>query len=266
MNSVIIYTYFSSPSSDYNLNFFVKKEISYKDNIDYIIVINGYEYDKTINFPNLPNLTILKRENKGYDFGGHNYALNYIEKKSKKYNYYFFMNSGVIGPIIPHYFTESHWTNIFIKKINERVKLVGTTIVCLPHDDAGGYGPKVEGFFFMVDDIGLNLLRKEKKIFCDHNDKTSAILNGEYRLSKCILKNGFSIDCMLSKYQNIDWRNSHNYKLNNNLHPSRNNSFYGYSINPYDVIFHKWYWYNKDTVNFDIIKQYVDEFNSKVGV
>ena len=49
------------------------------------------------------------------------------------------------------------------------------------------------------------------------------------------------------------------YKLNNNLHPSRKNSFYGYSINPYDVIFHKWYWHNADTVNFDIIKQYVDD-------
>ena len=45
------------------------------------------------------------------------------------------------------------------RKINELVKLVGTTIVCLPHTDAGGYGPKVEGFFFMVDNIGLNLLK-----------------------------------------------------------------------------------------------------------
>jgi hypothetical protein len=259
MNSVIIYTYFSSPSSDYNLNFFVKKELSRKDNIDYIIVINGYVYNKIIQFPNLPNLTILKRENVGYDFGGHNCALEYIEKKSKKYDYYFFMNSGVIGPIIPHYFTETHWTNIFIKKINERVKLVGTTIVCLPHTDAGGYGPKVEGFFFMVDNIGLNLLKIQQNIFCNHNDKYSAIVNGEYGLSNCILKNGFSIDCMLPKYQNIDWSNSDNYKLNNNLHPSRKNSFYGYSINPYDVIFHKWYWHNADTVNFDIIKQYVDD-------
>ena len=33
MKSVIIYTYFSSQSSDYNLDFFVKKELSYKDNI-----------------------------------------------------------------------------------------------------------------------------------------------------------------------------------------------------------------------------------------
>ena len=266
MSSVIIYTYFSSHSADYNLNYFVKKELSYKDNIDHIIVINGYNYDKTIQFPNLSNLTIIKRENVGYDFGGHNHALEYIENKSKHYDYYFFMNSGVIGPIIPHYFTETHWTNVFIKKINECIKLVGTTIVCLPHNDAGGYGPKVEGFFFMVDNIGLNLLKKQQNIFCNHNDKYSAIINGEYGLSNCILQNGFSIDCMLPKYQNIDWKNNDNYKLNNNIHPSRKNSFYGYSINPYDVIFHKWHWHNADNVNYEIIKQYVDDFNSTIGI
>ena len=266
MTSVIVYTYFSSPSSDYNLNFFVKKELSYKDNIDYIIVINGYNYDKTIQFPNLPNLTILKRENVGYDFGGHNHALEYIEKINKTYDYYFFMNSGVIGPIIPHYFTETNWTKVFIKKINERVKLVGTTIVCLPDYDAGGYGPKVEGFFFMVDNIGLNLLKKQKNIFCNHDSKYSAVVNGEYGLSNCILKSGFLIDCMLPKYQNVDWSNNDNYKLNNNIHPSRKNSFYGYSINPYDVIFHKWHWHNCDNVNFEIIKQYVDDFNTKIGI
>ena len=95
MNSVIIYTYFSSHSSDYNLNFFVKKELSYKDNIDYIIVINGYEYNKNIQFPNLPNLTILKRENIGYDFGGHNYALEYIERNSKKSNVMFDIGANI---------------------------------------------------------------------------------------------------------------------------------------------------------------------------
>ena len=266
MNSVIIYTYCSSPSSDYNLDFFVKKELSYKNNIDYIFVINGYVYNENIKFPNLDNLTILKRENIGYDFGGHNYALEYIESISKKYDYYFFMNSGVIGPIIPHYFTETHWTNIFIKKINKCVKLVGTTIFCLPHTDDGGYGPKVEGFFFMVDNIGLELLKNQQTIFCNHKDKYSVIIKGEYGLSNCILKNGYSIDCMLPKYQNIDWTNNINYNLNNNRPASRKNGFYGYSINPYDVIFHKWYWHNQDSVNFEIIKQYVDDFNTKIGI
>ena len=261
MKSVVIYTYFSSASSDYNLFFFVNKELSYKENIDYIIVINGYEYKKEIIFPNLPNLTIIRRENIGYDFGGHNCALTHIKNTRKIYDYYFFMNSGVIGPIIPHYFKESHWTNIFIKKINDRVKLVGTSIVCLLPDDLGGYGPKVEGFFFMTDNIGLELFKKEGTIFCDHKDKVSAILNGEYSLSTCILKNGYSIDCMLPRYQNIDWTNRDNYNLNNNTHPSRKNCFYNFSINPYDVIFHKWFWHQQETVNLDIIKQYASECN-----
>lgn len=264
MKSVVIYTYFPSQSSDYNLDFFVKSELSYKDNIDYIIVINGHVYNDNIKFENLDNLTVLKRDNIGYDFGGHNYALEYIKTKDKSYDYYFFINSGVIGPIIPNYFTESHWTNSFIKKINSVVKLVGTTIVCLPHTDAGGYGPKVEGFFYMVDNIGLQLLLNQQTIFCNHIDKYSAIVNGEYGLSRCILSNGYSIDCMIPEYQNIDWRDSINYNLNNNNFPSRKDSFYGKSINPYDVIFHKWHWHGCENVNFEIIKQYVDEFNSKI--
>lgn len=251
MKSLIIYTYYSTPFSNFNLDFFVKNELSYKPDIDYIIVINGH--NSPIQFPIIKNLTILKRDNEGYDFGGHACALNFAQSKS--YDYYFFMNSGVFGPIISDY--DNHWSNIFIKKINEKVKLVGTTIVCLPNTDAGGYGPKVEGFFFMTDAIGLNILNSESTIFCNHPTKDSAIINGEYGLSNCILKHGYSIDCMLPQYQNIDWTDSKNYTLNNNIHPSRKNSFFGESINPYDVIFHKWFWHNEPTVNFDIIIQYV---------
>jgi hypothetical protein len=133
----------------------------------------------------------------------------------------------------------------------------------LEPNDYGGHGPKVEGFFFMVDSIGLDALQKEETIFCDHADKFSAIVNGEYALSNCIFKNGYSIDCMLPRFQNIDWTDSANYDLNNNKHPSRKNDYYGYSISPYDVIFHKWYWHHSDNVYFEIIEQYVNEYNKK---
>jgi hypothetical protein len=63
---------------------------------------------------------------------------------------------------------------------------------------------------------------------------------------------------MIRKYQNIDWRDSNNYNLNNNKHPSRKNSFYGNSINPYEVIFHKWYWKDLEPVNLNIIEQYIN--------
>jgi hypothetical protein len=262
MKSVIIYTYFQSSSSDYNLSFFVKTELSYKDNIDYIIVINGHNVDSNIHLPEIDNLTVIRRDNVGYDFGGHNCALEHIKTTGKLYDYFFFMNSGVIGPIIPHYFTQMHWTNVFINKINDRVKLVGTTIVCLNPNDLGGYGPKVEGFFFMTDIIGLELLLSEKTIFCDHADKRNAILDGEYGLSKCILKNGYTIDCMLPRYQNVDWTDPNNYNLNRNLHPSRKNAYFGKSIQPYDVIFHKWHWHNEDNVNRELIEQYVEDVNN----
>ena len=260
MKCVIIYTYFKSKSADFNLAFFAKNELKIRENIDYIIVVNGFICD--IQIPEISNVIILKRENIGFDFGGHNHALKYIEDNKKEYDYYFFMNSGVIGPILPHYLRVNsllHWTDFFINKINNNIKLVGTTIVCLPESDDGGKGPKVEGFFFVTDKIGLALFKNEKTIFCDHKTKYSAIINGEYGLSNCIFKNGYTIDCMLHLYNNIDWTNKNNWDKNDCIHPSRYNSFYGKSIDPYDVIFHKWYWNNLPTVNFEIIKNYVDK-------
>lgn len=259
MSSVIIYTYYDSPSSNYNLAFFLKREVICRDNIDYIFVVNGFETDKAIMFPILDNVTVLRRENVGFDFGGHTRALEDIQSKGKVYNYYFFMNSGVIGPILPHYVKHPHWSQFFVEKINATVKLVGTTIVCLPDWDSGGYGPKVEGFFFMVDQIGLDILKKQGTIFQNHSTKHSAIIHGEYGLSNCILNNGYSIDCMLRKYQGIDWRDRSNYRMNKNIHPSRKNSFHSKSINPYEVVFHKWFWHGEETVNYDIIEQHVND-------
>jgi len=255
MRSLIVYTYYQSESSDYNLRYFIENEIMYRENIDYILIVNGHICP--ISFPDLPNLTVLTRDNIGYDFGGHAHAIQYIGNAT--YDYYFFMNSGVIGPILPHYLPQYfHWTDVFIKKISDQVKLVGTTIACLPSHDAGGYGPKVEGFFFATDSIGLSCLLREGTIFCNHETKYSAIVNGEYGLSKCIFRNGYTIDCMLAKYQGIDWRNKQNWTLNQNNHPSRHNSFYGDSIDPYEVIFHKWFWHNESHhVSFDIIDKYV---------
>jgi hypothetical protein len=258
---VIIYSYFESPSSIFNLTFFSKKELSFKEDIDYIIVINGEVC--SVNLPILQNLKIIKRENTGYDFGAHSVALDTLKTENKTYDYYFFMNSGVIGPIIPHYLTDImsqiHWSSFFTNKINDNVKLVGTTIVCLPHHDLGGYGPKVEGFFFCTDNIGLKLLEDEKTVFCIHKDKVDTIVNGEYGLSNCILKNGYSIDCMLHRYQNIDWKDKNNWTLNDNKHPSRHKSFYGQSIDPYEVIFHKWFWHGNPTVNFENVEKYISD-------
>jgi hypothetical protein len=252
---LITYTYFKSDSSNYNLLYFTLKALTYDENIDYHIVINGHECP--INIPQLPNVHVIKRRNMGYDFGGHKASVEHAGHR--KYDYYLFMNSGVIGPILPfHHPQTTHWSQVFIDKITSTVKLVGTTIVCLPEDDEGGYGPKIEGFFFATDKTGLDLIMADGTIFADHKFKHDAIISGEYALTKCIMKAGYTIDCMLHKYQKVNWLDPSNWRMNNNLHPSRHNSFYGKSINPYEVMFHKWFWHNdKNVVAFDMVDEYV---------
>lgn len=257
MKILISYSYYETDIAKYNLDFFIKKGIINDPNILYVFVINGFNC--SINIPVLDNVKIIKRENTGYDFGAHYAALESEKDNSSIYDYYIFLNSGVFGPILPHYLSGYKWYMPFINKINTSVKLVGTSIVCLPESDAGGYGPKVEGFFFVTDSIGLNLLLQDGNVFKIHENKYSAIVYGEYGLSNIILNSGYSIDCMLHKYQDINWLDKSNWTCNNNQHPSRKNSFYGKSINPYEVIFHKWKWiYNNDSIHYDIIEEYVN--------
>lgn len=273
-NILISYVYYCSYVANYNLSYFieneVKKNIVRKNNqkneesvkVFYVFVINGFELK--VEIPANDNILVIYRSNIGFDFGGHYCALKTIHKihKLDTFSHFIFMNDGVIGPILPPYLDKSFlWYNCFINKLNDSCKLVSTSIVCLPETDLGGYGPKCESFFFVTDFLGLSLFLAEKTIFDYHFNKKCAVLNGEYSLSKCIFKNNYTIDCMINLYQNIDWRNIKNHNLNYNLHPSRYQSLYGISINPLEVIFHKWYW--SEEKNF-INKEYIDYYKIKI--
>lgn len=249
MKTLISYAYYETMQSIYNLKYFIEKGIQEREDIDYIIVINGFNCQ--VNIPKYKNCKIISRENKGYDFGAHYASLKSINLEN--YNYFIFLNSGVIGPILKE--DTANWVEIFTNKIDNDVKLVGISIFCTPLWDDGGEGPKVEGFFFCTDTLGVKILLKENTIFFDHPTKYSAIINAEYRMSKCILSNNYNISCMLSKYKNIDWKDRKNWNKNFFQPPTRYKTFYGNNIDPYEVIFHKWFWKDHKTVNFEIINE-----------
>ena len=267
--SIIFYTYYQSKSSDYNLNYFVKC-IKYSEFIDYIIIINGYNCN--IKIPNYDNLKILKRDNIGFDTGGHKAALDTITDLNE-YDYFFFLNSSVTGPFFKNKSDDKNWTHFFTEKITNDVKLVSTSICFLKQTDKGGYGPKAEGFFCVTDLIGLKLMLNEGNIFCNHKTFEDAIINGEYGKTRCMFKHNYNIDCMLQKYQNIDWRNSKNWDNNKlwynkpaSLWPSKLNSYFNENINPYEVIFHKYYWkYNNSYISYDIIDNHIKSFDENIN-
>lgn len=87
-----------------------------------------------------PGITLLKRtENEGMDFAAHNTSITYVTealRTIKKYRHFMFLNSSVKGPFTPKYYP-FHWSQPFISRINNRVKAVSSSLVCLPAFDAG---------------------------------------------------------------------------------------------------------------------------------
>jgi hypothetical protein len=183
------------------------------------------------------------RENVGFDFGAHAHALQGLADEDRSFQFYIFLNCGVVGPILPSYMPNNwHWTSAFLDRLQGKVGLVGTSIVCLPASDAGGYGPSVEGFAFALTRQALKVAVAKGTSFRSHVNKVAAILQGEYALTDVLLKNGFSIDSLLIAYEGIDWSDSSEWHCNNFTHPSRRGSYFGISINPLEVIFHKVTW------------------------
>lgn len=249
MKTLISYVYFETPESLYNLEFFIHSAL--KTDGDVYLVINGEKC--SLELPS--NLKVIKRPNIGFDTGGHKSVLDIVNVSD--YDYFIFLNSSVIGPFLPTYYTKD-WTCVFTDLITDKVKLVGTSISWLSHNDKGGYGPKVEGFAWCTDRIGLQLLMNKKTIFYDHKTKDDAIINGEYAITKCILEANYNIDCLLYKYQGLNWLEEIKKKSFSPNFPSRKGSYDEISIHPFEVVFHKWCWSNEPTnlVSWEFVDKY----------
>ena len=198
-----------------NLQYFLNNGIL--DNIDYYFIING---KSTINIPNKPNIHVINRENKGYDFGAYSHTItNHI---TTKYDYYVFMNASVSGPHISPQYKNKKWFELFLELFNDasNIKLVGTSINIYDIDTYNStdlrtlYGNKpvfvhVQSMFFILDSDGFNYLHNIG-FFSDEQELNTkenindVILYKEFGLSQHILNNNWNINCILSKYRGID--------------------------------------------------------------
>ena len=264
--------------------------------VSYGFVINGFECSEPIP-TDRDDIVVLKRANEGFDYGAHLALLRYIAEDGVKayrgnmavelgsgshvtaaqlpFDKYVFLNAGVRGPFLPAYWPRSRsWTRVYLDKLSPTVKLVGNSIVCLPQSDdcvSGGpgitpnpdcYGPKVEGYAWATDQVGLQVLLDTSSVFQSHPDKVSAIINGEYGMNVAIFKAGYTIDSLLLAYQGVDWTNRSNWGCNDNLHPSRSGTYYGVSQHPLETVFVKVEWDHGDGTLDKIMPEYVDAYTN----
>ena len=233
-----------------NLIYFLEKGIL--DQVDYYIVING---KCTVSIPDRSNITVIKRENNGFDFGAWNYCINNFI--NKQYDYYIFINSSVRGPYLKD--KNTNWVGEFLKLFNTKdVKLVGTSINIYTnrgekdkirnifnHD--GPY-THVQSMFFILDNESFNFLKNNDFFNKDYYNFNDLIINKEIGMSQYILKNNWNINCILSNYINYDYRLVNKNFNFSNENPYHSVGYFGKSINPYEVIFYK------NNMNYDLFE------------
>jgi hypothetical protein len=233
---LVIYT---TVNVDENLQFFLKKGYLADDDIHYVFVFNNENIVLDDDFPT-KNCTVVKRKNVGYDFGAWANGLLKSGVDHQKYDYFIFMNGTVRGPFL-HSYIEKRWCDIFTSKLNDVVKLVGTTINCLNTVDgpSNEYEPHVQSMFFVTDKVGLNVLLKDNILEPDYTpiSKRDIVIDKEIGMSKSILKSGYNLACMLEIYRDYDFRKSFpSMMIGDHYLPG---NYLESNISPYEVIFFK---------------------------
>jgi len=227
---LIVYSYFQENEYENNLNFFIKNGFIDDPNYKFVIVVNGNTDYKLKN----DNITLIKRENQGFDFAGWGHGLNSV--KICDYDYFIFLNSTCIGPFIPRYVPNNlNWVNIFTSKLDSNIKLCGPTINYL--NKSKKMSPHIQSFAFATDKTGIDVLLKEKIFEPEKNiDRNSLIENHEVRMSDVFLKKGFNLFAFQLS-ENIKYSNNKEFLYHDDIHFM--GKYYDETINPLEVMFVK---------------------------
>ena len=240
----VIYNYYEK-NKLYKENFKFFLENGILDEIDYYIIING---SCSIELPNKSNIFIYYRKNIGYDFGAYSYIIN--NKLTKEYDYYILINTSVRGPYLKN--SNKKWYEYFIELFNDNVYLVGTSInicksvkFCLYNPNyKRSVNPHVQSMFVVIKKKFFNEL-VEDNFFNEEEinnmDFTRLIKEKEVGLSQKAIEKGYNINCILSKYKNLDYINMDDdiNKTSVNGDPYFQNAYFGGTIDPYEAIFYK---------------------------
>lgn len=228
--TIIFYSYYERPNetkNQTNLSFFIKHGLSnYNlDNIKVIFIINNKCEVECFNNIKYDYNIIYNYDNNYTDFEAWRDGFKYI---TKKYNDFLFniteyiccLNCSVTGP----FYNNFNWLHPFYEKMNkEKSNICSPIINFLKDNDRGGPGPRIPSYFFVIriSPKIMNLLLNYKintnsdntknigfnyntTVFSNKINRECWILNGEYALTRILLKNNIKISCLV--YSNIDYK------------------------------------------------------------
>lgn len=166
----------------------------------------------------------------------------------KKYKRFITMNASIRGPFLPMYDRPNCWTDKFLDRLNNKTKLVGTTMNCDPR-------PHVQSMLWATDDVSMGILldpnlahavgvkddvgEAEDPIGMSFCHKTMAqAIHTEIGSTELITSQGYEVDVLMTAYASatdpVDYCRSGQWE--DILY---NGKYYGSNIHPYETIFIK---------------------------
>ncbi|KAF3930859.1 hypothetical protein ABW19_dt0203795 [Dactylella cylindrospora] len=224
---LITYAYFETENARENAEYFIKHAIH--DGADFLFILNG-ETDLYKSLPDLPYVNYVQRKNRCFDLGSQ--AEVFLSNQGalvKKYKKFIMMNASIRGPFVPAW-SDACWSDRYLSKVTDTVKLVGMTYNCKKTEDIPAH---LSSMIWATDRIGLQVLLRNGIAVC-FQDKDEAI-NAEIAATKHLKDAGYEVEAMMAAYHSDP-----NYQQTCN-HDDVNwgGAYYGMTMHPFDTMFVK---------------------------
>ncbi|PVH86518.1 hypothetical protein DL98DRAFT_582472 [Cadophora sp. DSE1049] len=248
---LVTYVYTESDYARINLQFFVSHGLHAA--ADFVFIFNGPTNADEMIPRDKPNIKIIKRKNTCYDLGSHREVLTARKRGGKAlrdiYQRFILMNASVRGPFLPHWSKEC-WTEAYLSKLNDRVKLVGSSIDC-----RGGGDQYVQSMIWATDTIGLNIMLTPAGIGECFRTLDDA-MKGAIRTTPLLKSAGYHVDVMTTMFQS-----QRNYQFENCTQEGDmmyEGKYAGFSVHPFEVMFIKTN-RNINPVMIDSLSKWIDQ-------
>jgi SAM-dependent methyltransferase len=194
---VVLYAYCErGPDTICNLRFFVANGMQCP-RTHYVFIVNG-PAEEPLPLQG-PTVTVIRRENRGFDFGG--WAAGLAALTVDDYDHFVFLNGSCCGPFLPGYCHPREWVTAFCSRLQGLVHCVGPTINvfktqprCRPH---------VQTYAWAVTRECMAMLLARGLFAYEGATKDDVILHQEVGMGSLVIAHGWELACFVREYDAI---------------------------------------------------------------
>ena len=244
--TLIILAYVFDALGTDNLQYFLAQGIVADPKYHFVLMVNDptpIEWENRLSeiAKEYVNFEWHKHLNFGYDFCVFKDALTSIKLRISidHIRYFILMNKSLRGPFVPSYY-DKPWPEIFTSKLNDKIRLSGTSINC---GDKRSINLHVQSMLWAFSSDSLEFMLERLKCYSNVHD---AMINIEVGLSRAMMAHGFrfaSTMLMLSAKEGIPDANTDAIcawsTTSNHGDSYYSGAYVGIDMNPLEMVFFK---------------------------